>query len=153
MYNIEQSMTSFRKLCDWPTWPFLGKNFPFPFFVHFLVRFMWIMGFCIPFSVRSATRKKVKLIPALWNIFVRSVKLFVLGFVWGNAGWINFARVRIPGVLQRFAVTYGIVATVATLTDRCMGKRSDGEQEKKDIEMKEDQPGNNNKEGEKVNID
>ena len=46
---------------------------------------MWIMGFCVPMSVRSNLRRNTALPVILWRIFKRSVKLFLLGFFWGNA--------------------------------------------------------------------
>ena len=48
--------------------------------------FMWIMGFCIPMSVRSSLKRDKTLWVSLWSIFVRSVKLFFLGFFFGNNG-------------------------------------------------------------------
>ncbi len=34
---------------------------------------------------RSMERKDTPLPVVMWGIFVRSVKLFLLGFIWGNA--------------------------------------------------------------------
>ena len=47
---------------------------------------MWIMGFCIPMSVRSITKRKTPLPAVLWRITWRSIKLFALGFFFGNKG-------------------------------------------------------------------
>ena len=47
---------------------------------------MWIMGFCVPMSVRSNMRRNTALPVVLWRIFVRSLKLIALGFFWSNAG-------------------------------------------------------------------
>ncbi|OQR76648.1 heparan-alpha-glucosaminide N-acetyltransferase-like, partial [Tropilaelaps mercedesae] len=52
----------------------------------------------------------------LWKIVTRSVKLFVIGLILNSSGGNNnIASLRIPGVLQRFAISYFIVATVHTL--------------------------------------
>ncbi len=95
-------------------------------------RFMWIMGFCIPMSVRSAEKRGAPLIPQLWNILVRSAKLFLLGFIFGNANWINLARVRIPGVLQRFAFTYLVVASSCAIIARVMSDRRRGKRDEEE---------------------
>ena len=49
-----------------------------------LNRFMWIMGFCIPMSVRSALRRGTTLPAMLWKVLFRSAKLFALGFFHSN---------------------------------------------------------------------
>ena len=77
--------------------------------------FMWIMGFCIPMSVRSFTKKDTPLPVILWRIAKRSFKLFFLGLFFANRGRIDLYLVRIPGVLQRFAITYFVVASTAAL--------------------------------------
>ena len=48
--------------------------------------FMWIMGFCIPMSIRSAAKRKVPLSVLLFDYTKRSIKLFLLGFIWINIG-------------------------------------------------------------------
>jgi len=78
--------------------------------------FVWIMGVCIPMSVRSNKKKKVPLTTVIWGITKRSVKLFLLGFILNTlGGWINLTRLRVPGVLQRFGVSYFVVAIIANL--------------------------------------
>ena len=108
------------------------------------------MGFCIPMSVRSVTKKKTPLPAVIWRITWRSLKLFALGFFFGNKGsyrvsqidsyyiyacymsllflgWINLAYVRVPGVLQRFAICYFVVAITGVLAARIHGDEDDSE--------------------------
>jgi len=81
--------------------------------------FLWIMGVCIPMSVKSNNRRKVPFSTVMWQITVRSVKLFMLGFVLNTlGGWINLGRLRVPGVLQRFGIAYFVVAAVGNLLSR-----------------------------------
>ena len=49
-------------------------------------RFMWIMGVCIPFSVKSMVKKGIPMGVSLWNVWKRSAKLFLLGFIWNTIG-------------------------------------------------------------------
>ena len=49
-------------------------------------RFMWIMGVCIPFSVKSIIKKDVPMGVSLTNVWRRSAKLFLLGFFWNTLG-------------------------------------------------------------------
>ena len=75
--------------------------------------FIWIMGVCVPMSVRSAIRKETPVRAVVWAVTVRSVKLFLLGFILNTlGGWITLARLRVPGVLQRFAISYWVVFLV-----------------------------------------
>jgi len=75
--------------------------------------FIWIMGVCIPMSVRSTIKRETPLKTVIWQVSVRSVKLFLLGFILNTlGGWINLARLRVPGVLQRFGICYFVVFLV-----------------------------------------
>ena len=75
--------------------------------------FIWIMGVCIPMSVKSSIKKNTPVSTVVWQVSVRSVKLFLLGFILNTlGGWINLARLRVPGVLQRFGVSYFVVFLV-----------------------------------------
>ena len=78
--------------------------------------FIWIMGVCVPMSVRSAIRKETPVRAVVWAVTVRSVKLFLLGFILNTlGGWITLARLRVPGVLQRFGLTYVVVGVAESL--------------------------------------
>ena len=75
--------------------------------------FIWIMGVCIPMSVKSVIKKQTPVKTVVWQVTLRSVKLFMLGFILNTlGGWINVSRLRVPGVLQRFAICYFVVFMV-----------------------------------------
>ena len=75
--------------------------------------FIWIMGVCIPMSVKSAIKRETPVKTVVWQVAVRSVKLWLLGFILNTlGGWINLERLRVPGVLQRFGVCYFVVFLV-----------------------------------------
>ncbi|KAK8754056.1 hypothetical protein OTU49_009163 [Cherax quadricarinatus] len=76
--------------------------------------FMWIMGVCIPMGLRSALRRQTPKPKIFFRILKRSIKLFVLGIILNSlGGWIWLDKYRVPGVLQRFAITYLVTAGVA----------------------------------------
>ena len=81
--------------------------------------FLWIMGVCIPMSIKSFEKRKVPLGVAFLGILRRSIVLFLLGFFANTLGWIDLDKLRIPGVLQRFAITYFVVATTGLLFMDC----------------------------------
>jgi len=74
--------------------------------------FLWIMGVCIPMSVKSNLKKETPTRSVVWAITVRSVKLFLLGFILNSSGWITLSKLRVPGVLQRFGICYFVVSLV-----------------------------------------
>ena len=51
--------------------------------------FLWIMGVCIPMSIKSFEKRKVPLGVAFVGILRRSVVLFLLGFFANTLGWID----------------------------------------------------------------
>lgn len=75
--------------------------------------FMFVMGFCIPLSLRKCDFK------ASWaivrRILTRTLLIFAigLGLQWMSSGWCDWQHLRIPGVLQRLALCYGAVALLA----------------------------------------
>ena len=81
--------------------------------------FLWIMGVCIPMSIKSFEKRKVPFGVAFVGILRRSIVLFLLGFFANTLGWIDLDKLRIPGVLQRFAITYFVVATTGLLFMDC----------------------------------
>merc|ERR1719507_949020 len=65
--------------------------------------FIWIMGVCIPMSVRSTIKRETPVRTVVWTVTIRSIKLFLLGFILNTlGGWLDASRLRVPGVLQRF---------------------------------------------------
>ncbi|KAG7169013.1 heparan-alpha-glucosaminide N-acetyltransferase-like [Homarus americanus] len=76
--------------------------------------FMWIMGVCIPMGLRSALKRKTPKYKIFLRILKRAIKLFILGIILNSlGGWIYLDKYRIPGVLQRFAITYLVTAGIA----------------------------------------
>ncbi|GAB6023846.1 hypothetical protein CHUAL_008587 [Chamberlinius hualienensis] len=80
--------------------------------------FMWTMGVCIPISVRSLIKRKGTKTKSWSKIIKRSLWLFLLGLAISNINNLNIRVVRIFGVLQRFSITYLIVASFHLLFHR-----------------------------------
>ena len=99
--------------------------------------FIWIMGVSIVFSYKS--RRKDSLQSRLYQIVRRSIILFCLGLFLNNGGSLSLSlslshslqkifslslvlagfslsHWRIPGVLQRFAISYFVVALTELIT-------------------------------------
>ena len=77
---------------------------------------MWIMGVCMPIALRSSRRRQETKLSNFVGILRRSCLLFLLGLINNSLGGnIQLARLRIPGVLQRFAITYLVVGTLGLL--------------------------------------
>ncbi|XP_067928536.1 heparan-alpha-glucosaminide N-acetyltransferase-like [Watersipora subatra] len=76
--------------------------------------FVFIMGTALAFVFSSHHRKGKSKWRLFVQIIVRSIKLFVLGLMVnstsGRGHPIKLSELRIPGVLQRFSLTYLIVA-------------------------------------------
>ncbi len=72
--------------------------------------FMFVMGLCIPLSMRKYQNgDKTK---AFQHIIIRTLMIFTIGLFlqWMSRGFCAWSELRIPGVLQRLAVCYGICA-------------------------------------------
>lgn len=97
--------------------------------------FLWIMGVCIPISIKSQMAKNILKRDMIVNItkvieyrvyklcddkififfflfFQRSLKLFVIGLCIHTMHGPKLADIRIMGVLQRFGIAYFVVASV-----------------------------------------
>uniref|UniRef100_A0A0K8TUB7 Putative heparan-alpha-glucosaminide n-acetyltransferase-like protein n=1 Tax=Tabanus bromius TaxID=304241 RepID=A0A0K8TUB7_TABBR len=91
--------------------PWNGLHFAdivFPFF-------MWIMGVCIPISTKSQLNRNIAKKSILYNILVRSIKLFLIGVFLNSVSGPNLETLRIMGVLQRFGICYFLAASVHTI--------------------------------------
>jgi len=78
--------------------------------------FMWIMGVSLVISTQSQLRNSVTRSRILRKIVVRSLMLTILGLILNSDGGKNDLRwLRIPGVLQRFGLTYLLVAVPEAL--------------------------------------
>ncbi|GFN98343.1 heparan-alpha-glucosaminide n-acetyltransferase [Plakobranchus ocellatus] len=77
--------------------------------------FVFIMGTAMALSFQSQIRRNVPRWKMFYKIVKRSATLFLLGLLinsFGVRNGVEFNSFRIPGVLQRFAGTYLITATV-----------------------------------------
>ncbi|XP_076394063.1 heparan-alpha-glucosaminide N-acetyltransferase isoform X2 [Megachile rotundata] len=75
--------------------------------------FIWIMGVCIPIALGSQLKRMVPKHVILYGILKRSVLLFLIGVSLNTVGTgPQLESIRIFGVLQRFGVTYFIVAVI-----------------------------------------
>jgi len=76
-------------------------DFVFPFFLI-------IVGISVTFSLAARARRPSKRSPLMREVCLRSVKLFCLGLFDENFPFLGDHQWRIPGVLQRIAIVYGL---------------------------------------------
>eukprot|EP01116_Phalansterium_solitarium_P010286 TRINITY_DN2490_c0_g1_i1.p1 TRINITY_DN2490_c0_g1~~TRINITY_DN2490_c0_g1_i1.p1 ORF type:complete len:629 (-),score=137.35 TRINITY_DN2490_c0_g1_i1:108-1994(-) len=76
--------------------------------------FIFIMGAAIPLSFKALEKKGVPAREVLYKIFRRAVILFGLGLLVINNIW-DITMPRIPGVLQRFSISYLVVSLTVYL--------------------------------------
>ena len=84
--------------------------------------FMFVMGFCIPLSLQKTGFHASW--PVIRHILLRTLIIFGVGLFlqWMSSGWCDWSHLRIPGVLQRLAICYSIVATLCLfLKQRVIG--------------------------------
>ncbi|XP_025093350.1 heparan-alpha-glucosaminide N-acetyltransferase-like isoform X1 [Pomacea canaliculata] len=75
--------------------------------------FIFIMGTSMTFSFRGMYRRQMTSQEILTKVLVRAIKLFALGIILNSAwGPVDLQKLRIPGVLQRFALTYLVISVV-----------------------------------------
>ncbi|XP_052068366.1 heparan-alpha-glucosaminide N-acetyltransferase-like isoform X2 [Mytilus californianus] len=76
--------------------------------------FVFIMGTSMAYSYTSLLRSNTPKYKMFFKIFKRSCILFLLGLVINSEGCnaVELTKFRMPGVLQRFAGTYLITATL-----------------------------------------
>uniref|UniRef100_A0A182PU71 Heparan-alpha-glucosaminide N-acetyltransferase catalytic domain-containing protein n=1 Tax=Anopheles epiroticus TaxID=199890 RepID=A0A182PU71_9DIPT len=74
--------------------------------------FLFIMGVCVPISLRGQINRNVPKRTILSNIAVRSIKLFIIGLCLNSINGPSLANLRIFGVLQRFGIAYFVVSVV-----------------------------------------
>ncbi len=68
--------------------------------------FMWIMGASLAIGARSQLRNGVPRKTIVLRVLKRAATLFFLGVFLNSGSQNDFRTLRIPGVLQRFALTY-----------------------------------------------
>jgi len=88
--------------------------------------FLWIMGFSIPLATNSLFKKATQ--KSRWapfkKIFIRSLKMFLLGLILNSRFGVELGKLRIFGVLQRLAICYFIVATLELFLYKNIGEQS-----------------------------
>jgi len=78
--------------------------------------FLWIMGVCVPISLSSSFRRKESKLTIFTHILRRSCLLFLFGLMNNTlGGFTDLDFIRIPGVLQRFSVSYLAIGTLGLL--------------------------------------
>lgn len=77
--------------------------------------FVMVMGFSIALSTRSRLTARKDFLLLLCKVFRRSAKLLILGIIL-NSDYSRLHELRIPGVLQRFAVSYFVTAMFHVLS-------------------------------------
>ncbi|XP_037936630.1 heparan-alpha-glucosaminide N-acetyltransferase-like [Teleopsis dalmanni] len=85
--------------------------------------FLWIMGVCIPISVKSQMGRGVPKLKICLKIIERSLKLFAIGLCLNSINGPNLEKLRVMGVLQRFGIAYlvcGIVHTIFCKRDQIL---------------------------------
>ncbi|NOY37332.1 MAG: DUF1624 domain-containing protein [Chlorobi bacterium] len=78
--------------------------------------FLFIVGVAMWFSFRKFDHKLNR--PALMKILRRTLLIFLIGLLINFLFVLNLKNLRIPGVLQRIALAYGMAAILVTLLDR-----------------------------------
>jgi predicted acyltransferase len=81
----------------WHGWTFTDTVFPF---------FLWIVGVSMVYSTAKRLARGDSKSGLLQHAARRAVLLFLIGFILGPFPFIDWATIRIPGVLQRIAVCY-----------------------------------------------
>ncbi|XP_043514120.1 heparan-alpha-glucosaminide N-acetyltransferase-like isoform X1 [Frieseomelitta varia] len=73
--------------------------------------FTWIMGLCIPIAMSSQMKRTASKSTILYGIIKRSILLFLIGMSLNTmSSGPQLETIRIFGVLQRFGLTYFVVA-------------------------------------------
>lgn len=78
--------------------------------------FLFCIGVALPLSLQRRFAKGASRSELLKHVLVRSAVLVVLGFLLNLYPTFDFAHVRVPSVLSRIGLCYGIVATLVVLT-------------------------------------
>ncbi|OWF52223.1 heparan-alpha-glucosaminide N-acetyltransferase-like [Mizuhopecten yessoensis] len=105
---------------DHPPWNGLTvADLVFPWFI-------FIMGTAMNFSFRGMLKRGKSRIRIFFKILKRSILLFAIGIILNtNWGPVDLESIRIPGVLQRFSLTYLVIA----LMELVFTRKADSHQE------------------------
>ncbi|XP_068141467.1 heparan-alpha-glucosaminide N-acetyltransferase [Drosophila tropicalis] len=80
--------------------------------------FLWIMGVCIPLSIKSQLGRGSSKIQICGRIIWRSFKLFAIGVCLNSINGPKLEQLRVMGVLQRFGVAFLVVGLLHTVCSR-----------------------------------
>jgi predicted acyltransferase len=80
--------------------------------------FLFCIGVALPLSLRRRSEKGATRQALLSHVLWRSLALIAIGFFLNLYPHFDFAHVRIPGVLQRIGLCYGLVGSFMLLTAR-----------------------------------
>jgi predicted acyltransferase len=114
-----------RALCKWWGTPGaleLGDQFEhvewqgFRFYDLIFPLFLFLVGVVLPFSLRKYMTGDHPKAHALQRTARRVVLLFLLGLIYNGLLELRFDALRVPGVLQRIAVCYGIASLIFLFT-------------------------------------
>jgi predicted acyltransferase len=75
--------------------------------------FLFIVGITTDFSIASRRARNVSDSAIVAHVLERSVPLFLLGLIGTGFPDYDLATIRVPGVLQRIAITYFVAALIA----------------------------------------
>ncbi|SPF55915.1 putative membrane protein [Candidatus Desulfosporosinus infrequens] len=87
----------------WDGWTVADLGFPF---------FIIIMGMVIPNSIDKRINRGDNKLKILKHIIIRSIMLFFIGLFLNGFPLFDLSQIRIPGVLQRIAITYLFAGTI-----------------------------------------
>jgi predicted acyltransferase len=96
------------KHAEWHGWTPTDLIFPF---------FVFIVGVAVPLAFAKRIEQGGVNSKLYWKIIKRSLIIFGLGLFLAGFPFFDFANLRIPGVLQRLAVCYLVVAFIYLKTD------------------------------------
>ncbi|KAG5681032.1 hypothetical protein PVAND_010498 [Polypedilum vanderplanki] len=74
--------------------------------------FLFIMGVCIPLSIKSQINRQVAMSSIVKKVIKRSITLFLLGLCLNTLYGASFQSIRIMGVLQRFGIAYLVISLI-----------------------------------------
>jgi predicted acyltransferase len=78
--------------------------------------FLFLVGVVIPFSHAAARQRGASAAAMHWRILRRTALLFALGLLCNGVLQLDWANLRVAGVLQRIAVCYGLAALIVLHT-------------------------------------
>jgi len=88
---------------DWHGCTLTDLVFPF---------FLFIVGVAVPFALGSRKEAGTTDLALYRKIIIRVFLIFLIGLALSGFPYYNWSSIRIPGVLQRIAIVYGVIAVL-----------------------------------------